>query len=167
MFLKLMEYLMKNKLTILFFLIANISFATSQTKENESIPVVPSPSASVIEDAKIDPSKLPSLGSCDPYSDYFIYQCKPFKCSLNIANMPNASREMEVIGYENGLCIHNYKLSVRAPNLPPADFKITCRLSEKGRLEASNQFTSYKKGKIEVYSQPPYNETLSIECYPY
>lgn len=158
---------MKKKFTLLILLLANISFASSEIPHSNSPLTAPAPSKSALEDAQIDPSKLPSLGSCDPYSDYFIYQCKPFKCKLNIANMPNASREMEVIGYEKGLCIHNYKLSVRAPNLPPADFKITCRLSEKGRLEASNQFTQYKKGKVEVYSQPPYSETLSTECYPY
>ncbi len=149
---------MKKFLIMNIILIANLSFATA---------IAPAPSEEAFADAQIDPTKLPALGSCDPYSDYYIYQCKPFKCKLPIANMPAISREMEVIGYDKDLCLFNYKTMSRNPNFPPSDLKKACRLSEKGRLEMANQFTQYKKGKTEFYSHPPVNDVLGKECSPY
>jgi hypothetical protein len=152
---------MKKFIIIAFILLAKISFASTGAQK------APSFSKEASEDAKIDPSNLPSLGNCDPYSDYYIYQCKPFKCKIPLKNMPGIFRELEIIGYENNLCIHKYKMISKSEKFPPSELKINCRLSEKGRLEIANQFTQYKKGKIEFYTNPPANPVVSSECQPY
>ena len=70
--------------------------------------------------------KLPSLGSCDEYTDYFIYKCMPFKCNLPIGNYKDVHREMEIIGEEDGKCIHNIKkvFDVSYDTEFPADWPI-------------------------------------------
>ena len=87
------------------------------------------------------------LGTCNEYSDYYIYQCSPFKCELPIKNRPGVLKKMEVIGYQEGKCLYKYSYMIRNPKFPPTDFRLTCKLSERGRLEISNQFTRYKKGE--------------------
>ena len=114
-----------------------------------------------------DEPKKPSLGNCSEYSDYYIYKCQPFKCKLPIGNLDNTYREMETIGYEEGYCVHKYSFIIRAKNIQATDFKMKCKLTEKGKLEMSNLFTQYKKGKTSVYINPPYNELLSKECTAY
>lgn len=156
---------MKTNLSIFILLLTiNSSFAVANTAQ---IPALPTPSASAINDAKINPKDLPSLGTCDPYTDYFIYKCKPFKCRLPVGAIPGITREMETIGYEKDLCVHNYKFIIRNSHFPPSDLKMSCHLSEKGRLEMSHLFTQYKKGKTDVYANPQFNEILSKECNAY
>ena len=143
---------MRNILILLILCVAELCFASQAAAPS----------------AKEEPKKKPpALGNCDPYTDYYIYKCQPLKCKLPIANMPNVFREMETIGYEKNICLHNYKLIVRNPNYPPTDFKMRCRLSERGRLEMAAQFTNYKKGETDVYTNPPFNETLNQECEMY
>jgi len=108
--------------------------------------------------------KLPSLGSCDEYTDYFIYKCMPFKCNLPIGNYKDVHREMEIIGEEDGKCIHNIKFIMRDKRFPPADSYIYCKLSENGKLEMANLFTRYKKGDLKVYTDPMLSKLLKQEC---
>lgn len=110
----------------------------------------------------------PPLGSCSEYTDYYIYKCQPFKCSLNIAKIALTSLEMQVVGMnKDNLCEYNYKYNMRNPKFPPAEIKMKCSLSEAGALEMANQFTQYKNGDLNVYISPPYNEILSKECGRY
>lgn len=110
---------------------------------------------------------LPSLGNCSPYTDYYIYKCKPFKCKLPVAKIAMTSLKMEVIKSTDQGCEYNYQYIIRDPKYPPAEIKMRCVLSEKGALEMANQFTSYKKGEVGVYIDPPYSEILSAECNRY
>ncbi len=151
---------------ILFIFAFLATYFSALAKEN-MLPV-PQASKEAQEEAKIDPSKLPSLGTCDPYTDYYIYKCQPFKCRLQVADYAGAIRQMEALGLdENGLCQFNFKLEVNAPNFPKAELRFKCKLSTKGVLEMANQFTQYKKGKIEYYSNPPVNDILNKECRQY
>lgn len=120
---------------------------------------------SKISFAKDTPS--PSLGNCSEYSDYYIYKCKPFKCKLPVAILIKTTLEMEVIGNEGESCLYKYKYIIRNPKIPPSEIKMTCSLSQRGKLEMSNQFTNYKKGNVNVYVNPPVNEILNKECSRY
>ncbi len=108
--------------------------------------------------------KTPSLGSCDEYTDYFIYKCMKFKCKLPVGYFEGVTREMETLGYEEDLCLHNYNIVVRNPKFPAGEIRIACKLSEQGRLELANLFTLYKKGELSVYTNPPMSKLLNQEC---
>jgi hypothetical protein len=109
----------------------------------------------------------PDLGTCDEYTDYYIYKCKPFKCELKVGKENDITRSIETIGFEKDRCVHKYINRIQHPSFPPTEFKISCELSERGLLEMSALFTKYKKGDIEVYINPPYSEVLSQECNIY
>lgn len=108
--------------------------------------------------------KLPNLGTCDEYTDYFIYKCKPYTCRLQIGNYNNVYRIMETKGEEDGRCIHNIKFEMRSPRFKAADSYIYCKLSENGKLEMANLFTRYKKGDLKVYTDPMLSDLLKKEC---
>ncbi len=108
--------------------------------------------------------KLPNLGSCDEYTDYSIYKCIPFKCKLQVGNFEGVYREMETIGYENGLCLHNFSFIVRNKKYPPGEIRMKCSLSENGRLEMANLFTLYKRGNLSIYTNPPVSQIVNQEC---
>ena len=160
---------MKKYISAIIILLAiNFSFASTEIKDKQvSAPPIPSPSKKALDEAKNAPKELPSLGTCDEYTDYFIYKCKPFKCRLSVGTMPGVTREMETIGYEGDVCVHKYKFMIRNPHFAPTDIKISCNLSEKGRLEMAKEFTDYKKGKVDVYSNPEFTDTLGKECNAY
>ncbi len=109
----------------------------------------------------------PSLGSCSPYLDYYIYKCQAYKCSLNVPKLVRTKLEMEILGEKDGVCLYNYKYIVRNPQIPPAEIKMQCKLSERGKLEMANQFTKFKKGDIGIYINPPVNQVLNSECDVY
>lgn len=134
--------------------ITSISFAAEDEIKTQPVTRIPEKKA-----------KLPSLGSCNEYSDYYIYKCMPFKCSLPVGNFEGVKREMETIGYnEDNTCLHKYSIVVRHPKFPAGEIRMTCNLSERGRLEMSNLFTLYKKGDLSVYTNPPLNNLLNQEC---
>jgi len=133
---------------IILLLITNLCFAEDQAKKEED--------------------KKPDLGSCDEYTDYYIYKCQPFVCKLPVAYLPGVTRQMEVIGFENGACTYKFKIMIRNPKFTPTDIKKICHLSQAGRLEVANEFTQYKKGKVDVYTNPPpSSERLTKECHMY
>lgn len=107
---------------------------------------------------------LPSLGSCDEYTDYFIYQCMPHKCSLQIGNYEGVTRVMETIGYKDNLCVHNIVFRMRNKKYPPSESYIYCNLNEQGRLEMANLFTRYKKGDLQAYTNPVMTKELKSQC---
>ncbi|MEK6734772.1 MAG: hypothetical protein AABY27_06700 [Pseudomonadota bacterium] len=117
--------------------------------------------------AQKEEKKKPILGDCSEYTDYYIYKCTPFKCKLPIDGMPGVYREMETIGFEQGYCIHKYKFMIRTRKFTPTDLKMSCKLTEKGRLELANQFTAYKKGDTQIYANPENTDTLNQECWMY
>lgn len=172
---------MKLKELIIFIaFINNISLAEDNTTNQQTIAVNPSvqqatqssvPQAQIPEEvmqkARELPQKMPSLGTCDPYTDYFIYKCQPFKCRLPVGSIPGVTREIEVLGMEKDRCLHNYKFEVRNPHFTNIDLKVSCKLSERGRLEMSHQFTEYKKGNVKIYANPQFNQILSKECNAY
>lgn len=119
--------------------------------------------ASAIEN-KEETRKKPPLGTCDESTDYKIYKCQEFKCKMPVISAGNVKRSMEIVGKEGAICFFNYKIEVRHPKFPPADFSFNCKLSPEGALEVANQFTEYKKGNIEIYNNPPYSEVLNKEC---
>lgn len=111
---------------------------------------------------------IPPLGTCSEYTDYYMYQCKPYKCILPIAKLAMTSIQFQIIGMkEDKSCEIKYTYKMRNPKFPPAEIKMRCILSERGRLEIANQFTQYKKGNLNMYISPPYNETLGKECSRY
>ncbi|MCT4635007.1 MAG: hypothetical protein N4A31_02000 [Rickettsiales bacterium] len=107
---------------------------------------------------------LPSLGSCDEYTDYYIYQCMPHKCSLQIGDYVGVTRTMETIGYKDNLCVHNIVFRMRNPKYPPSESYIYCKLNEQGRLEMANSFTRYKKGDLKAYVDPVMSKELKNQC---
>jgi hypothetical protein len=116
---------------------------------------------------KPDKKKLPPLGNCSEDTDYKIYKCQAFSCKLPVISDGNVTRNMEVIGYDVDLCLFNYSLEIRHKNYPSVDFRFRCRLSSEGVLEMANQFSEYKNGNLDIYNNPPYNETLTKECSLY
>lgn len=161
------------KLFILIVLTSNFLLAEEKTFTNGQAMVNSSPTQSVPqiqiskEALKESQMKTPSLGTCDPYTDYYIYKCQKFKCRLPVGAITGINREMENLGVEKGLCIHNYKFEIRNPNFPSTDLRVSCKLSEKGRLEMANQFTEYKKGNTKLYANPEFSQLLSKECNVY
>ena len=146
---------MKYYLALIFLLIGNFTYAADQLAEPEE--TSPGPSAALA-------NPLPSLGTCNEYTDYYIYQCMPFKCNLQIGQYEDVYREMETIGYEKDLCIHNIRFIMRNKAFPPAEFNLFCKLSKNGRLEMANLFTRYKKGEIKVYVDTIMSKELKKEC---
>ena len=142
---------MKYYFVILLFIINNYCIAVEQT-----------PNASPPTEAVA--LEKPSLGTCDEYTDYYIYQCTPFKCTLPIAGIEKASREMETIALDNGKCIHNITMYARHEKFRPANFYINCKLSPEGRADMADLFTRYKNGDIKVYQKRIMTETLQKEC---
>lgn len=141
---------------LLIIFLSIISFCFSVLGNNVNTPSYKQQSATF--------TKLPSLGSCDEYTDYFIYKCKPYRCKLQIANYQNVYRVMETKGEENGKCIHNIKFEMRNPHFKSADSYVYCKLSENGKLEMANLFTRYKKGDLKVYTDPMLSNLLKQEC---
>jgi len=137
---------MKYKLCFLLLFIAGVCNATAATSD------------------KVEKKDKPSLGTCDQYTDYYIYKCQPFKCKLPIQGFPGVFREMETIGYEKGMCLHKYTLVIRSDLFPSTDLRYTCRLSEAGRVKLAHHFKRYKEGDIEIYSNPPATDSSSDEC---
>lgn len=107
---------------------------------------------------------IPDLGTCNEYSDYYIHECHPFKCSMPLANHPGVTREMSTSGFEKNKCIHQIILKVRHENFRQADIKINCKLSTEGRAEMANLFTRYKKGDITAYTNRSFTSILGKEC---
>lgn len=107
---------------------------------------------------------LPSLGTCDEYTDYYIYQCIPHKCSLQIGGYVGVTRTMETLGYKDNLCVHNIVFRMRNPKYPASESYIYCKLNEQGRLEMANSFTRYKKGELEAYVNPVMSKQLKNQC---
>jgi hypothetical protein len=107
---------------------------------------------------------LPSLGSCDEYTDYYIYKCMPQKCTLQIGAYQGVYREMETLGYDGDVCIHNIRFMIRNKAAPSTDYNLYCKLSENGRLEMANLFTRYKKGEVKVYVDTIMSKELKKEC---
>lgn len=140
---------MKYYIILILLLIVKISYAEPQASpEPTTEPEVP----------------LPSLGSCDEYTDYYIYQCTPFKCRLQIGPYQGVEREMEVLGYENNKCVHKIKFIMRNKAYPPSESFISCRLNERGRLQMANLFTRYKKGDLKAYIDPVMPLDLKQQC---
>ncbi len=150
---------MKYSIIFLLSLLGIISYAAEQSSLTPA-QQVPTISASKAQTPEIP---LPSLGSCDEYTDYFIYQCMPFKCRLQIGNQ-EIYRQMETIGYQDNKCVHNIKFLMLNKAYPPAESYIYCNLSETGRLEMANLFTRYKKGDLKVYTKPTLSPLLKQEC---
>lgn len=113
---------------------------------------------------KPNTNNLPNLGDCSEFSDYYIYQCQPFKCSLPLANSPGVYREMSTLGFQNDKCIHKISFHIRHENFRQADIHITCKLSEEGRKEMSSLFTRYKNGDITAYTGRSMGRKLGKEC---
>ena len=134
----------------------------------EQLSPPPAPMAQVptisVAPAQAPEIPLPSLGSCDEYTDYFIYQCMPFKCRLQVGNYQETYRQMETIGYQDNKCVHNIKFLMLNKAYSPAESYIYCNLSETGRLEMANLFTRYKKGELKVYTKPTLSPLLKKEC---
>jgi len=115
----------------------------------------------------IDKSKTlekPNLGSCSEYSDYYIYKCTPFACSLPVGKYQGIKRTMETKGFEEDKCVHKYVYVIREKKFPSADIRVECKLSELGRREMAALFTQYKNGNTSVYTYPEMNQVLSKEC---
>lgn len=113
---------------------------------------------------KPNTTNLPNLGDCSEFSDYYIYQCQPFKCSLPLANSPGVFREMSTLGYQGDKCIHKISFRIRHENFRQADIHISCKLSEEGRKEMSSLFTRYKNGDITAYTGRSMGRKLGKEC---
>jgi len=120
--------------------------------------------AATAEKASEEEKKLPNLGSCDEYTDYSIYKCIPFKCKLSVGNFEGVYREMETIGYKDGLCLHDFSYIVRNKKFPAGEIRMHCKLSENGRLQMANLFTLYKRGDLSIYANPPVNKIINQEC---
>jgi len=125
-----------------------------------SLSVFAEDSAQNIQEQK----KTPSLGTCGDDTDYLIYNCIPFKCKLPIGNYQATYREMEVLGYEGELCLHKFKIIIRNPRGPVADFPMNCKLSKQGRTDMANMFFRYKNGDINAYAGTEPNITIGKEC---
>lgn len=147
-----------------------VIFGGIASASNQAITAANADTAAAIktEAANMPPSEpevpLPSLGSCDEYTDYYIYQCMPQKCSLQIGGYVGVTRTMETIGYKDNLCVHNIVFRMRNPKYPSSESYIYCKLNEQGRLEMANLFTRYKKGDLKAYVDPVMSKELKSQC---
>jgi len=142
----------------LFSILSQLSYsedAANSTKQTLAIPALPPAKA---------PIKPPVLGTCSEYTDYYIYECIPFTCSLPVPDNPEVSREMTTTGMNGEYCVHNITYKVRHESFNKKDIKIHCMLTQEGRAEAANQFTRYKQGLTGVYKSRATSPRLKKEC---
>ena len=85
---------MKYSLIFLLLLLGMASYAAEQLSPPPA-PMAQVPTISVAP-AQAPEIPLPSLGSCDEYTDYFIYQCMPFKCRLQVGNYQETYRQKAI-----------------------------------------------------------------------
>lgn len=142
---------------------ADATQKTAKTKEvaaSTSQQLTPPP----LPEAKAPPT-LPDLGTCSEYTDYYIYQCQPFTCSLPLAKSPGVRREMSTLGFQGDKCLHEIIIRVRHESFRQADMRIHCALSQEGRAEMANLFTRYKKGNLAAYTNRSLGPKLKKECH--
>lgn len=102
-------------------------------------------------------------------ADSYIYHCKPHACDVKMKDssvLYSKNLRLHVVGEKDKKCIYKYLIRLtHKTNLKNYDFEISCKLSDKGKIAAAEEFQQSLNDDT-VYGSFLRNKILESECIP-
>ena len=104
-----------------------------------------------------------NVGTCG-YLDYYIYYCKPFKCTLKMPIPGYPKVDFVVEGKKGNQCRLSYEFHTVRMSGEPYPIKLQCNLVESGLEAFRYQWKYYKDGYVDMFTKHSDNKLLRKQC---